>query len=93
LKDVDNLVGSLKGWGSSVGGVRRVYIRCADPDQARTDHHDSLSSLSFSDFLLYVFRVQFGKTPLHIASKEGNTEMVTVLLSAKADVNLANQVR
>ena len=47
---------------------------------------------SFSDFLLCVYFVQDGWTPLHVASEEGKQEIVQVLLGANADVNLASTV-
>jgi ankyrin repeat protein len=36
--------------------------------------------------------MQIGNTPAHIASKNGHTETVALLLANKADINSANKV-
>jgi hypothetical protein len=37
--------------------------------------------------------MQDGSTPTYIASKEGHTETVALLLTNKADINTANMVQ
>ena len=45
-----------------------------------------------SDFTCFPVIVQWGRTPLYIASKSGHDIVVEVLLKAGADVNLADEV-
>ena len=48
--------------------------------------------MSSYNFLLLIFVKQWGQTASYIASSEGHTETVKVLLQAKADIEFQHMV-
>ena len=55
-------------------------------------HKNLKFEVFFSELPIPIFPIQNGETPLYIASRDGHTDVVKVLLEHKADPNASSKV-